>query len=68
MNLNLLNKRLKDLEYERYAYITKNGINMLFQRLNKDSLWYVVYDNQIINYSQYRNDLEEWCEIIFNNN
>ncbi|MGM0495970.1 MAG: hypothetical protein ACQERX_04835 [Bacillota bacterium] len=46
-----------EMEYERYEY---KGV--LLQRLNKDYLWYAIYNNQIINWSQYRNDLESWID------
>lgn len=41
-------------EAERYMF----G-KVLFQRLNKDSLWYAVYNNQIIDWDRYSSDLEE---------
>jgi len=59
----LLAETLKQIEYERYEYTTKSGLKVLFQRLNKNSMWYAVYENQIVNWNQYRNDLEEWCDI-----
>lgn len=31
----------------------------VLQRLNKDFLWYVLYENRIVDYSRYRNDLIE---------
>lgn len=33
-----------------------------FQRMAKDSRWYVCYKNQIVNWGQYRNDLKEWVD------
>ena len=33
-----------------------------FQRLLKDYLWYVTHDNKIVNWSQYRHDLESWID------
>ena len=60
---NLLEQQLKQMEYERYSYITKRGISVLFQRLNKDSMWYAIALNQIVNWGKYRNDLEEWCDM-----
>ena len=33
-----------------------------FQRLNKDYLWYITLDNKIVNWSQYRHDLESWID------
>lgn len=58
----LLSKTLKQIESERYEYCTKRGCTVLFQRLNKDSKWYAVSGGQIVNWSQYRHDLEEWCD------
>jgi hypothetical protein len=60
---NLLTKTLEEIETERYEYLTKRDITVLFQRLTKTSMWYAVSGNQIVNWSQYRNDLEEWCDI-----
>lgn len=57
----LLTERLNIIESERYEYLTKRGVTVLFQRLRRDSIWYVICGNQIINYGQYRHDLEEWC-------
>ena len=31
-----------------------------FQRMAKDNLWYITRDNKIVNWSQYRHDLEGW--------
>ena len=59
----LLEENLKQMEYERYEYTTKKGVKVLFQRMNKDSMWYVVALNQIVNWGKYRNDLEEWCDM-----
>jgi hypothetical protein len=59
----LLTKNLEQMEIERYEYLTKKGITVLFQRLTKNSMWYAVSGNQIVNCGQYRNDLEEWCDI-----
>lgn len=50
-----------DMESERYVY---KGV--LLQRLNKDYTWYAIYKNQIINWSQYRNDLESWIDTHIN--
>jgi len=41
---------------EKEIYI-KN--NVTFQRLNKDYIWYAIFENVIIDYDQYRSDLEE---------
>ena len=41
-------------EAERYLF----G-KVLFQRLNKDCLWYAVCNGQIIDVDRYRSDLEE---------
>jgi len=46
-----------EMEYERYEY---KGV--LLQRLNKDYIWYAIYQNQIINWSKYSNDLESWID------
>mgnify|MGYP000855561593 CR=1 FL=1 len=42
----LLEETLKQMEYERYYFTTKSGVKVLFQRMNKDSMWYVVAFNQ----------------------
>jgi CRISPR/Cas system CMR-associated protein Cmr5 small subunit len=34
-----------------------------FQRMTKDSMWYVIYANHIVNCGQYRSDLAEWIDI-----
>lgn len=60
---NLLEKNLELIETERYEYLTKRGITVLFQRMTKDSMWYAVSGSQIVNWSQYRHDLEEWCDM-----
>lgn len=59
----LLKENLVQIESERYEFTTKNDVKVLFQRMNKDSKWYAVSGNQIVNWGQYRNDLEEWCDI-----
>ncbi len=59
----LLEENLKQMEYERYDFTTKSGVKVLFQRMNKDSMWYAVALNQIVNWGKYRNDLEEWCDM-----
>ena len=51
------------MEFERYYFTTKSGVIVLFQRMNKDSMWYAVALNQIVNWNKYRNDLEEWCDM-----
>lgn len=33
-----------------------------FQRMVKDHLWYVTRNNKIVNWSQYRHDLESWID------
>lgn len=58
----LLESTLKEMISESYEYITKKGVRVLFQRLIKDSKWYAVSDNQIVNWATYRNDLQEWCD------
>lgn len=55
----LLDKMNPDLECERYWY---RGI--LLQRLNNDYRWYVIYGGQIVNWSQYRHDLESWIDSV----
>lgn len=37
----------------------------LFQRLLKDSLWYVTYQNHIIAHGKYRHDIQEWINITY---
>ncbi len=60
---NLLEENLKQMECERYDYTTESGVNVLFQRMNNNSMWYAVSGNQIVNWGQYRSDLEEWCDM-----
>ena len=50
-------KHLYDIQSEFYEY---KGFTI--QRLNKDQLWYVIHDNKIVNWSQYRNDLNSWID------
>ena len=59
----LLANKLELIEDERYEYLTKRGKTVLFQRLTKDLMWYAISGNQIVNWGQYRHDLEEWCDI-----
>jgi len=59
----LLQQNLNVMESERYSYVTKKGITVLFQRLNHNFMWYAISSNQIVNWGQYRNDLEEWCDM-----
>ena len=42
-------------------YIYKNHFR--FQRLLKDRIWFVTYNNHIITHGQYRHDLEQWIDI-----
>jgi hypothetical protein len=37
--------------------VIKMESGLILQRLNKDSLWYAISNNRIIDYSQYRHDL-----------
>jgi len=59
---------LKDLEKfpqlitEEYQYR-----NFKFQRKTSNCMWYVIYCNEIVNWGQYRNDLEEWVDIQYKN-
>ncbi|MDA3781435.1 MAG: hypothetical protein PF487_14595 [Bacteroidales bacterium] len=46
-----------DIEMESF---THKGITI--QRLTRDGLWYVIYNNSIIKISQYRNDIVEWID------
>lgn len=62
-NNNLLKQKLLVMESERYTYVTKNGITVLFQRLSNNFMWYAISSNQIVNWGQYRLDLEEWCDM-----
>ena len=48
-----MNIRQQKMVLEEYDYK-----GYYFQRLNKDYLWYVTYDNKIFSWSQYRYDLE----------
>lgn len=41
-------------EAERYQF----G-KVLLQRLNKDCMWYAIFDGQIVDVDRYRSDLEE---------
>lgn len=59
----ILSENLEIIEKERYEYSTEKGKTVLFQRLNRDHMWYVIYNNQIINHGQYRHDLEQWCDL-----
>lgn len=59
----LLNKNLIQIEYERFEYTTTSGAKVLFQRMNKDFMWYAVSKNQIVAWGKYRNDLQEWCDV-----
>lgn len=53
------NEKINDsMEIDRYYY---KGV--LIQRLTKDYLWYAIYNNQIVKWDQYRNDLENWIEL-----
>lgn len=58
-----MKENLIQMEFERYYFTTKSGVIVLFQRMNKDSMWYAVALNQIVNWNKYRNDLEEWCDM-----
>ncbi|MFW5847519.1 MAG: hypothetical protein ACOCVF_01185 [bacterium] len=53
----LLKAVAPDMICEQFEY---KGV--LLQRLNRDYIWYAIYKNQIINYSQYRNDLTSWID------
>ncbi len=33
-----------------------------FQRMTKDGKWYVIHENSIVNWGQYRHDLEQWVD------
>jgi hypothetical protein len=37
----------------------------VFQRMTKDSMWYVTYNNRIIAWGQYRNDLTQWIDAAY---
>ena len=52
---------VSEIEAERFEYK-----GFLLQRLNKDNLWYVVKNNQIVNWSLYRNDMTSWIDTISN--
>ncbi len=56
-NSPLIAKSLSEIEDERFEYK-----GFLLQRLNKDGMWYVNKNNQIVNYGKYRNDLKEWID------
>ncbi len=47
-----------DMVVEEFVY--RNGFR--FQRMQKDGMWYVTYQNYIITHGQYRHDLEEWID------
>lgn len=55
---------LKKIEDSRYTFVTESGTSVLMQRMNKDMLWYAVYANQIIDWDQYRHDLEQRCNML----
>lgn len=47
-----LGEQMNRMESERYEYVTKSGVPVLFQRMNKDSMRYVVALNQIVNWGK----------------
>jgi hypothetical protein len=61
-----LDSALKRIEKERYVYTTKKGVKVFMQRMMHDSMWYAVYDNQIVIRGQYRHDIESWCDRVLN--
>lgn len=54
-------RRRDDMIEEEYLYKEK----FRFQRMVKDSKWYVTYENHIICWGQYRHDLEEWIDVTY---
>lgn len=59
---NILKQTIEKLESDRVIYVTKTGHVCMLQRLAYDGLWYAVVDGQIVNYSGFRCDLEEWLD------
>jgi len=56
--LNISDIRLSsDMISEQFEY---RGFT--FQQMTKDERWYVCYENQIVNWGQYQNDLKEWVD------
>jgi len=55
----IISESVSQIESDRFEYK-----GFLLQRLNKDYLWYVIKDNQIVNWSQYRNDMTSWIDSI----
>ena len=41
-------------------YVYKNYFR--FQRTQKHGIWFVTYNNHLITFGQYRQDLEEWID------
>ena len=55
-------KHSEDINSDEFIYKEK----FYFQRLNRFGVWFVTYQNQIITFGQYRNDLMEWIDINYN--
>jgi len=52
-------KHSEDIVSDEFLYKEK----FRFQRLLRFGLWFVIYENQIITFGQYRNDLMEWIDV-----
>lgn len=48
-----------EITIEKFTYK-----GFVFQRLNYSMLWHVIYNNEIVNYGKYQNDLKEWVDIV----
>lgn len=46
-----------ETKVEQHYYVLENGI--IIQRVNSSPYWFVIVENKIVDYSQYRNDLFE---------
>lgn len=49
--------RVKEIFTEEFMY---RGV--VFQRMTKNSMWYLTYGNVIVNWGQYRHDLMQWVD------
>ena len=54
-------KHSDDMIDDEYVYKK----HFRFQRMLKDSRWYVTFNNHIITHGQYRHDLEEWINVTY---
>lgn len=52
-------KHSSDMVLDEYTFREK----FKFQRITRFGVWFVTYENTIITFGQYRNDIEEWIDI-----